>query len=225
MSNLIDLFLHLDHRLGPILHKYGPQAYLLLFVAIFLQTGVVLTPFLPGDTLLFAVGIFCHPDKSSLNVMLMFVVLMVAAFTGNTFNYFIGRFFGFELFRNENSKVFKKSHLDKTHDLFEKKGNVAMVLAPFIPVIRTFAPFAAGLAKMPYGRFIFYSVLGMALWIAIFLFAGYFIGQIKAVQENFGYAVILILVLTGAPLVWEVWKGYREGKRQEASVKASEGGG
>ncbi len=219
MSELIDLFLHLDRKLGPILHKYGPQAYLILFLAIFLQTGVVLTPFLPGDTLLFAVGIFCHPEKSSLNVMVMFLVLMLAAFCGNTFNYYIGLFFGHELFRNENSRIFKKSHLEKTHELFEKKGNVAMVLAPFIPVVRTFAPFAAGLAKMPYGRFIFYSVAGMGLWIAIFLFAGYYIGRIKAVQDNFGYAVILILVITGAPLVWEVWKGYREGKAKEAVEK------
>lgn len=225
MSELLDLLMHLDKKLAPILQHYGTATYLILFLVVFCQTGVVLTPFLPGDTLLFAVGIFCHPEKSSLNVWLTFLILMAAAFLGNTFNYWIGRFFGVELFRKEESRLFKKSHLDKTHEIFEKRGRGAMVLAPFIPIVRTFAPFAAGLGKMPFGRFIGYSLAGMALWISIFLFGGYFVGHVKAVEDNFGLAVILILVVTGIPFLWEVWKGYRESKEQAAAGNGSKGAG
>lgn len=217
MHDLLDLFLHLDRKLGPVLQHHGTATYLILAGAIFCQTGVILTPFLPGDSLLFAVGIFCHPDKSSLNIWLTFLALMLAAFLGNSFNYLVGKFFGVELFRKEDSKIFKKSHLDTTHQAFEKHGKLAMTLAPFVPIVRTFAPFAAGLAKMPFGTFIGYGMAGMTLWIGIFLFGGYFIGSIKVVQENFGIAVIVILVVTAAPLLWETWKAYRESKAAKAT--------
>jgi membrane-associated protein len=217
MSDLLDLFLHLDRKLDPLIQRYGPETYLILAAAIFCQTGVIVTPFLPGDSLLFAVGIFCHPDKSHLNIWLMFAALMVAALLGNSFNYFVGKFFGVELFRKESSKIFKKSHLDTTHQAFEKHGKFAMTLAPFVPIVRTFAPFAAGLAKMPFGTFLTYGMGGMTLWIGLFLFGGYFIGSIKVVQENFGVAVIVILVVTAAPLLWETWKAYRESKAAKLS--------
>jgi len=224
MPNWIDLILHWDKKLGPVLQKYGPEAYLVLFLAIFLQSGVVLGGFcLPGDTLLFAVGYFSHPDKTSMNPYLLAVVLILAGFTGNAFNYFVGGTFGHTLFRNENARFFKRSHLEKTHELFEKRGNVAMVLAPFIPVVRTFAPFAAGLAKMPFQRFIGYSQTGMALWVCLFLFAGYYLGEIPVVKNNVDVAVVLILIVTGTPFVIEVWKGYKESKAKNGAATSPEG--
>jgi membrane-associated protein len=215
MSQLLDLFLHLDKKLGPLLQQHGTTAYFILAGVLFCQTGVILTPFLPGDSLLFAIGIFCHPDKSSLNIWLMFVLLMAAGFLGTSLNYFIGMYFGEGLFRSDDAKVFKKSHLAKTHEMFEKHGRIAMVLTPFVPIVRTFAPFAAGLGKMPYGRFIGYAMLGLTIWIGLFLFGGFFIGGIKVVQDNFGLAVILILVVTGAPLCWEGFKAYRESRSSD----------
>jgi membrane-associated protein len=216
MSEALDFLLHLDKKIGPILQQHGTATYWILAGVLFCQTGVILTPFLPGDSLLFAVGIFCHPGKSQLNIGLTFLTLMAASLLGNTFNYFVGKFFGVELFRNDNSRIFKKSHLDSTHQAFEKHGKLAMVLAPFVPIIRTFAPFAAGLGKMPFGTFITYGMLGMTLWIGLFLFGGYFIGSIKVVQDNFGIAVIVILVVTAAPLLWETWKAYRENRAAKA---------
>ena len=219
MSKLLDLFLHLDKKLGPFLQEHGTATYFILIAVLFCQTGVILTPFLPGDSLLFAVGIFCHPEKSSLNIWLTFAALMAAGFAGTTLNYFIGMFFGHELFRNDDARIFKKSHLAKTHEIFEKHGRLAMVLTPFVPIVRTFAPFAAGLGKMPYWRFIGYGMAGLTLWIGLFLFGGYFIGNIKAVQDNFGLAVILILVVTAAPLAWEGFKAYRENRTPPAPTE------
>jgi membrane-associated protein len=217
MSNFLDLFMHLDRKLGPILKEHGSATYFFLAAVLFFQTGVILTPFLPGDSLLFAVGIFCHPDKSSLNVWATFAILMLAGFLGTSMNYYIGMFFGASLFKDDNARLFKKSHLAKTHEAFEKHGKLAMVLAPFVPVVRTFAPFAAGLGKMPFSTFITYAMGGLFIWIGVFLIGGYTIGSIKVVQDNFGLAVILIIVVTGAPLVWETGKAYLESKRPSAS--------
>jgi membrane-associated protein len=216
LHHLLDFVLHIDKHLGHVIRQNGQASYLILAGVIFAETGLVVTPFLPGDSLLFAVGIFCHPDQGGLQPLVAFAVFMVAAFLGDTCNYFIGKFFGQELFRNENSRIFKKSHLAQTHEFFEKHGKKTIILARFVPIVRTFAPFVAGLGKMPYGRFIGYSICGTGLWVAIFLFGGYFIGQIKAVQDHFFIAVIVMVLVTGAPLVWEVWKGIRESRLNKA---------
>jgi membrane-associated protein len=212
MRNLIDFAVHIDKHLGPVIREHGQATYLILFAIVFCETGLVVTPFLPGDSLLFAVGIFCHPNKSQLNVVLTFAVFMMAAFLGDTSNYFIGKFFGIRLFRNEESKFFNKAHLETTHEFFEKHGKRTVVLARFVPIVRTFAPFVAGMGAMPYPRFIGYSILGTGLWVAIFLFAGFFIGQIKVVEDHFGIAVLVMVVVTAAPLGWEVYRGQQESK-------------
>jgi len=216
MRGLLDFALHLDKHLKTVIHDHGTATYAILAAIIFCETGLVVTPILPGDSLLFAVGIVCHPGADSLNVFVTFGVLMLAAFCGDTCNYFIGWFFGYELFRNEKSKIFKKSNLEATHEFFEKHGRKTIILARFVPIVRTFAPFVAGLGKMPYGRFITFSIVGTAAWVAIFLFGGYYIGQIPVVRDNFGVAVIVMVLVTGAPLVWEVYKGYRENKLKKA---------
>ena len=216
MLGPLEFVLHLDKHLRTVIHNHGAATYGILAGIIFCETGLVVTPILPGDSLLFAVGIVCHPGPDSLNVYLTFAVFMLAAFLGDTCNYVVGYFFGFELFRNENSKIFRKSNLDATHEFFEKHGRKTIILARFVPIVRTFAPFVAGLGKMPYTRFITYSIVGTGLWVAMFLFGGYFIGQIPAVKNNFGVAVIIMVLVTGAPLVWEVYKGIRENRLQKA---------
>jgi membrane-associated protein len=222
MRNLLEFAMHIDKHLGPVIREHGQTTYLILFAIIFCETGLVVTPFLPGDSLLFAIGIFCHPEKSQLNIVATFAVLMAAAFLGDTSNYFIGKFFGVQLFRNENSKIFKKHHLATTHEFFEKHGKKTIVLARFVPIVRTFAPFVAGMGEMPYPRFIGFSILGTGLWVAMFLLGGYFIGQIKAVENNFGLAVLIMVIVTAAPLGWEVYKGIQENKaRSEPTETAS----
>ncbi|HWD39104.1 MAG TPA: DedA family protein [Fimbriimonas sp.] len=217
----LDFVIHFDHHLKPFIQEHGTGTYLILFLIIFAETGLVFTPILPGDSLLFAVGVFCHPEKSQLNVWLTFVLLMTAAFIGDTTNYCVGRFFGHKLFRNEKSKIFKKSHLTTTHEFFDKHGKKTIVLARFVPIVRTFAPFVAGLGKMPYPKFITYSVCGTGAWVAIFLFSGYFIGQIPAVEQHFTLALLIMLVLTASPLAWEVYKGFRENKAAKAKRPAA----
>jgi membrane-associated protein len=221
MHNLIQLAMHVDRQLGPIIKEHGQATYLILFAIVFCETGLVVTPFLPGDSLLFAVGIFCHPEKSQLNLLFTFAVFMLAAFLGDTSNYFIGKFFGHKLFVNENSKVFRRSHLVTTHEFFEKHGKKTIILARFVPIVRTFAPFVAGMGEMPYLRFISFSVFGTSMWVALFLFAGYFIGGIKAVEDHFGLAVMIMVVVTGAPLIWEVYKGTKESAASKATAQES----
>jgi len=221
MSGLIDFVLHFDKHLGTFIQQHGTTTYGVIAAIIFCETGLVVTPFLPGDSLLFAVGIFCHPEKSPLNVYAMFGLLMLAAFLGDTCNYWIGFFFGVELFRNEKSKIFRRSNLDKTHEFFEKHGPRTIILARFVPVVRTFAPFVAGIGEMPYSRFISFSIVGTGLWVAIFLFSGFFIGRIPAVENHFSLAVAIMVLVTGAPLVWEVYKGIRESKRSKAEGPAA----
>lgn len=217
MPKILDLILHLDKYINEIIQQHGTATYLILFAVIFCETGLVVTPFLPGDSLLFAVGIFCHPEKSQLNVFAMFFVLCTAALMGDSVNYFIGKTSGHKLFKNENSKVFKKSHLAKTHEFFEKHGRNTIILARFVPIVRTFCPFVAGMGQMPYSKFITYSIAGAVLWVGLFLFAGYFIGQIPAVHDNFSVAILVMVVVTGAPLVFEVYRNWKESKKEKAS--------
>ena len=203
ISNLIDLFLHLDQHLNEIIQTYGVWSYAILFSIIFMETGLVVTPFLPGDLLLFAAGTFA--GMGSLNIWILFISLSFAAIIGDTVNYWIGHYIGPRAFSG-NVRFLKKEHLDRTHAFYEKHGGKTIILARFIPIIRTFAPFVAGIGAMSYGHFISYNIIGGVLWVGIFVFMGYFFGNLPFVQEHFGVVVIAIILISVLPAVYEFLK-------------------
>jgi membrane-associated protein len=204
IARFIDLFIHLDEHLNLVIQTYGTWTYLLLFAIIFLETGFVVTPFLPGDSLLFAAGTFA--GLGSLNVGLLYVLLSTAAILGDTVNYWIGHFIGPRAFSG-NVRFLKKEYLDRTHDFYERHGGKTIILARFIPIIRTFAPFVAGVGKMSYGHFIAYNIVGALSWVALFTFGGYFFGNLHFVQENFTFVVLAIIIISVLPGVYEFLKG------------------
>ncbi len=206
-SGLIDLFLHLDRHLGDVIAQYGTWTYLILFVIVFCETGLVVTPFLPGDSLLFAAGTFA--GMGSLDAAWLFTLLAAAAIAGDTLNYWIGAYIGPRAFTG-HYRFLKKEYLDRTHRFYEKHGGKTIILARFIPIIRTFAPFVAGIGAMNYGRFIVYNVVGGLAWVAMFVLLGYFFGTIPIVQRHFSIAVLVIVVLSVLPLVYEVVRARRE---------------
>ena len=206
----IDFVLHMDKHLGIIIQDFGIWSYLLLFIVIFIETGLVITPFLPGDSLLFAAGALAA-TTGALNPMLLFVLLAVAAVLGDTANYWIGHSLGPKVFSG-NSRFLKKEYLDKTQAFYEKHGGKTIFLARFIPIIRTFAPFVAGVGKMRYGYFVTYNIVGGIVWTGLFIFAGYFFGNLPFVQENFSLVIIAIVLISVLPAVWEFIKGKREAK-------------
>ena len=201
LVTLIDLFINLDEHLSLIIETYGTWTYLLLFLVIFMETGFVVTPFLPGDSLLFAAGTFA--GLGSLHVAWLFFLLSTAAIAGDTINYWIGHYIGPRAFSGE-VRFLKKEYLDRTHDFYEKHGGKTIILARFIPIIRTFAPFVAGIGAMTYWRFITYNVVGGLLWVAIFTFGGYFFGNLPMVQENFALVILVIIFISVLPGVFEV---------------------
>ena len=201
ISNLIDLFLHLDEHLSVVIQTYGTWTYLLLFLIIFLETGIVITPFLPGDSLLFAAGTFA--GMGALNIYVLLILLSAAAILGDTVNYWIGHYIGPRAFSGE-VRFLKKEYLDRTHEFYERHGGKTIILARFIPIIRTFAPFVAGIGAMSYGRFITYNVIGGIAWVLGFTLAGYFFGQVPFVQDNFTYVVVAIILISVMPAVIEV---------------------
>lgn len=211
LQYLIDLFLHLDEHLSVIIQTYGVWTYALLFFVIFMETGLVVTPFLPGDSLLFAAGTFASPALAQpgqappMNVWLLWFLLMGAAVLGDTANYWIGHYIGPRAFSGE-VRFLKKEYLDRTHEFYEKHGGKTIVLARFIPIIRTFAPFVAGVGAMNYGRFISYNVIGGVLWVTLFTWGGYFFGNLPFVQENFSFVVLAIILISVLPAVYEVLK-------------------
>ncbi len=210
---MLQYLLHIDKHIAELIGAYGAQAYGILFLIVFAETGLVVTPFLPGDTLLFAAGLFCRPDTAGhLDFPTMFVVFLAAALCGDNVNYWVGRRLGPRLFGNENSKVFRKSHLDKTQNFFDKHGKRTIILARFVPVVRTFSPFVAGMAKMRYREFLVYSVFGALLWVGIFLTGGYCLGKLKPVQDNFAVAMIVMAFLTFLPMAYEVWRARKRGE-------------
>lgn len=206
LQTLIDLFLHLDKHLSAIIQTYGVWTYSLLFLVIFMETGFVVTPFLPGDSLLFAAGTFASPALgSSLNIWYLWVLLCFAAVLGDTANYWIGHFIGPRAFSGE-VRFLKKEYLDRTHHFYERHGGKTIIIARFIPIIRTFAPFVAGVGEMHYGRFLSFNVIGGILWVTLFTWGGYFFGTLPFVQNNFSFVVVAIILISVMPAVYEVVK-------------------
>ncbi|MDW8268317.1 MAG: DedA family protein [Anaerolineae bacterium] len=201
MTELISFILHVDEHLKDIIATYGTWTYLILFVIIFLETGVVVTPFLPGDSLLFAAGTFA--GLGALNVVWLIVLLAGAAILGDTVNYWIGHFIGPRAFSG-NIRFLKKEYLDRTHAFYEKHGGKTIILARFIPIIRTFAPFVAGIGAMTYPKFVLYNVVGGIVWVTLFTMGGYFFGTLPVVQRHFELVVIAIIAISVMPMGIEV---------------------
>lgn len=195
--SLIDFILHIDRHLSGIIQDYGTWTYLILFLIIFCETGLVVTPLLPGDSLLFAAGAFAA--QGVLDPLLLMVLLSVAAISGDTVNYWIGYHTGPRIFRKENVRFLNREYLERTHRFYEKHGGKAIVLARFAPILRTFAPFVAGIGRMTYGRFVVYNVVGGVLWIAVFLFGGYFFSHLPVVEQNFTLVVVAIILISLMP--------------------------
>jgi membrane-associated protein len=203
MKEAIDFVLHIQEHLMDFTKAHGPLVYGLLFLIIFCETGLVVTPFLPGDSLLFAVGALAADKESGLNVWIAALVLLVAAIIGDTVNYWIGRKFGGWMMRTF-PKIVKPSHIAKTNEFFVRYGGKTIILARFVPIVRTFAPFVAGSGEMDYGRFMSFNVIGAVLWVVLILPAGWFFGNIPVVKENFELVVIGIIIFSLLPMVWEV---------------------
>ncbi|MCA9955557.1 MAG: DedA family protein [Anaerolineales bacterium] len=221
LKSIVDLFLHLDEYLSVAIQNYGIWTYALLFVVIFIETGLVVTPFLPGDSLLFAAGTFAA--LGSLNIYLLWGLLVVAAILGDTANYWIGHKLGLAIFDTQNrllKKVLKKEYLEKTEAFYAKHGGKTIVLARFVPIVRTFAPFVAGVGTMEYGRFISYNVVGGFLWVTLFLFMGNFFGNIPFVKANFEFVIIAIILISVVPMFVEYFKARREKKAENVGPTA-----
>jgi membrane-associated protein len=207
ISYLVDFVLHLDHHLKGIIEQYGALTYFIVFAIIFCETGLVVTPFLPGDSLLFALGAFAA--VGALNLYMVLIILIVAAILGDTLNYWIGHMLAPKIIRNEKIRFIKQEYIDRTHKFFEKYGGKTIIIARFVPIIRTFAPFMAGVGTMTYGRFLFYNVIGGILWVTVCVFAGYFFGNLPFVQDNFSLVVLGIIVVSMIPAVIEFMQHHR----------------
>ncbi|MEN9812251.1 MAG: hypothetical protein RL479_937 [Verrucomicrobiota bacterium] len=216
IRKLVDFIVHIDRHLAEIIASYGLWTYAVLWLIIFAETGLVVTPFLPGDSLLFAAGTFCAKPETGLNVHLLAALLWVAAVLGDTVNYWLGSRIGPAVFKREDSMFLRKKHLERAHAFFEKYGGRAIILARFVPIVRTFVPFVAGVGRMHYGRFIAYNVLGGFIWIYFFLYAGYWFGGLPFIQRNFKLVILAIIIVSVLPIVWETWQAWKEAKRERA---------
>lgn len=201
IKTVIDILLHLDVHMDLVIRNYGFWTYGILFVIIFLETGLVVTPFLPGDSLLFAAGTFAA--IGSLDVTWIIILLAIAAISGDTANYWIGHAAGPKVFTQEKSRLFNKKHLIRTHEFYERYGGKTIIIARFVPIVRTFAPFVAGIGSMTYGRFIAYNILGGVGWVVILVFGGYFFGNIPFIKNNFSFAIGAIIFLSILPAIIE----------------------
>lgn len=212
LHQAVDIFLHLDQHLTQLVAQLGPWFYVLLFGVVFCETGLVVTPFLPGDSLLFAVGALAAAPGSTISVVLVLVLLSIAAILGDAVNYQIGLRLGPAVFRSETSRWLNKRHLEHTQRFYDKYGSKTIVLARFVPIVRTFAPFVAGIGRMSYRRFATYNVVGGVVWVFLFTLAGYFFGNLPAVKTNFHYVIVAIIVLSLVPPVIEFLRARREAR-------------
>lgn len=213
IKKLFDFILHIDRHLAEIIAAYGVWTYVILFLIIFAETGLVVMPLLPGDSLLFAAGAFCAKPETGLNVHLMAFLLFVAAVIGDTLNYWIGAKVGPAVFKREDSIWLRKKHLERAHEFFEKYGGRAIILARFVPIVRTFVPFVAGVGAMTYSRFIAYNVIGGFVWIYFFTYAGWLFGNQPFVQKNFKLVIVAIIILSVVPIVVEFVKEWRKSRK------------
>jgi membrane-associated protein len=209
ITYLIDLILHLDVHLTELITQFGSWTYVILFLVIFIETGIVIFPILPGDSLLFAAGALAALTGSPLNIVLLWVLMAVAAVLGDSVNYSIGKFIGPKAFTSK-SRLLKREYLEQAQAFYKKYGRITIFLARFVPIIRTFAPFVAGIGEMPYGYFISYNIFGGIVWTALFTFGGFFFGNLPFVKDNFSLVVIAIVVISVLPAVWEVVKAKRK---------------
>mgnify|MGYP006272902737 FL=1 len=207
----IDLFLHLDKHLKEIIDQFGNWTYLILWLVVFCETGLVVTPFLPGDSLLFAVGTFAA--MGSFDVKMMWILLTIAAILGDAVNYAIGYRIGPKVFNHEGGRFLRREYLDRTHRFYEKYGNRTIVLARFVPIVRTFAPFIAGVGRMSYRQFAIYNIVGGIVWVTLFLFGGYWFGNQEIVKKNFTLVMLGIIFISVLPAVFEVVKAKLEAKQ------------
>ena len=208
LKDFIEIFLHLDRHLSGVIQAYGGWTYLILFLIIFCETGLVVTPILPGDSLLFAVGTFAALGALELEYLL--AGLTIAAILGDSVNYAIGHYMGPKVFSKKNSRIFRKEYLDKTHRFYEKYGAKTIIIARCAPIVRTFAPFVAGIGAMSYGRFLTYNIVGGVLWICLFVLGGYFFGGLPIVKQNFTLVILAIIALSIMPGVIEFIRARRQ---------------
>ena len=208
---VIDFILHIDRHLAELTAAYGLWIYGILFLIIFCETGLVVTPFLPGDSLLFVAGAIATQD--AMNIHLMVILLIIAAILGDAVNYSIGRFFGVRLFANPDSKIFRRRHLEITQTFYARHGGKTIILARFVPIVRTFAPFVAGVGRMTYRHFFSYNIVGALAWVLSFSYAGYFFGNLPVVKSNLSLLILAIIVVSVLPGVIEIWRSRRAGAR------------
>lgn len=219
MRNALDFFLNLDDHLKAVIVQFGPWTYGILFLIVFCETGLVFMPFLPGDSLLFTAGVLAN-QHAGLNAFILYFTFIGAALAGDNVNYAVGKYFGHKLFNRPNSKLFNEANLKKTHEFMEKHGHKAIVLARFVPFIRTFLPFVAGMGEMGYPRFLKWSVLAAVIWVTVCVGAGYLFGGIPMVQENFGTVIYLLIGFTLIPVAIEVYRHKLKAKKASAKVAA-----
>jgi membrane-associated protein len=206
LRSVIDFFLHLDQHLSQVISQYGGWTHLILFAIVFCETGLVITPFLPGDSLLFAAGTFAA--LGALDVRLIVLLLIVAAILGDTVNYWVGAYIGPRAFSG-NVRFLRREYLDRTHAFYEKHGGKTIILARFVPIIRTFAPFVAGVGAMSYPKFLTYNVVGAVLWVGLFVLGGYYFGNIRTVRENFTLVILAIIAISVLPIMFEAFRARR----------------
>jgi membrane-associated protein len=209
-----EYFIHMDHHLGQIIEYFGPWVYVLFFLIIFCETGLVITPILPGDSMIFAAGTFAA--QGSLNAHVLFLLLSGAAILGDTVNFWIGHLIGPKVFYSDKT-IFNKKYLEKTHEFYEKHGGITIIIARFVPIIRTFAPFVAGIGSMNYFKFIIYNVVGGIGWVALFVYGGYFFGNLPVIRKNFTLVIFAIIFISILPPVWEFLR-HQWAKRQSPAA-------
>jgi membrane-associated protein len=212
LQQAYDLFFHLDQHLNEWAGMLGPWLYVVLFAIVFCETGLVVTPFLPGDSLLFAVGALAAIEGSPMDLRVITVLLCIAAIAGDAVNYSVGYYVGPKVFSSEGSRLLNKEHLLRTQRFYEKHGGKTIILARFMPIIRTFAPFVAGIGKMRYARFAMFNIVGGITWVALFLLAGFFFGNVPVIKRNFHYVILAIVIISVLPPVVEFLRARREGR-------------